>query len=98
MNVVKVIFGAALVLQVRSDSLWDGETPEFWARCKECTSSRKVFCFTTGTCLDLDIDAPADLMWRSCMNPLLIPESCRTKGIHPPGTPREVMEKWQPEL
>ena len=23
------------------------------------------------------------------MNPLLIPDSCRTKGIHPPGTSRE---------
>ena len=48
--------------------------------------------------LDLDIDAPSDVMWNACMNPLLIPDSCRTKGIHPPGTPREVMENWDRDL
>ncbi|CAK0816478.1 unnamed protein product [Prorocentrum cordatum] len=87
-----------LVAGVRSDSLWDGETPEFWNLCRACTSSRRVFCFTTGECLDLDIDAPSDVLWGACMNPLLIPDSCRTKGIHPPGTPREVMENWDRDL
>uniref|UniRef100_A0A7S2ICS9 Uncharacterized protein n=1 Tax=Alexandrium andersonii TaxID=327968 RepID=A0A7S2ICS9_9DINO len=81
-----------------SDSLWDGETKEFWDKCKACTSNHRVFCFTTGECLDLDIDAPSDVLWNACMNPLLVPESCRTKGIHPPGTPREVMENWDRDL
>merc|ERR1719359_344311 len=89
---------ACLLTVVRGDSLWDGETKEFWDRCKACTSNRQVFCFTTGECLDLDIDAPSNIMWERCMNPLLIPESCRTKGIHPPGTPREVMENWDRDL
>merc|ERR1712187_139971 len=80
------------------ESLWDGETKEFWDKCKACTSNRHVFCFTTGECLDLDIDAPSDVMWSACMTPLLIPDSCRTKGIHPPGTPREVMENWDRDL
>ncbi|CAK9071566.1 unnamed protein product [Durusdinium trenchii] len=72
-----------------AESLWDGETQDFWELCKSCTSNRRVFCFTTGTCLDLDIDAPSEALWSACMNPLLIPDSCRTKGIHPPGTSRE---------
>jgi len=84
----------ALAGLASADSLWDGESPEFWQLCKECTSSRRVFCFTTGTCLDLDIDAPSQALWGACMNPLLVPQSCKTKGIHPPGTPREVMENW----
>eukprot|EP00434_Breviolum_minutum_P041843 symbB.v1.2.037226.t1/scaffold5438.1/size27190/3 len=58
----------------------------------------EVFCFTTGTCLDLDIDAPPEVLWNACMNPLLIPDSCRTKGIHPPGTSREEMETWDRDL
>merc|ERR1711904_246631 len=87
---LRVVVGmSALLGAVLGDSLWDGETKEFWDRCKACTSSRHVFCFTTGECLDLDIDAPSDVLWNACMNPLLIPDSCRTKGIHPPGTPRE---------
>eukprot|EP00437_Effrenium_voratum_P046568 CAMPEP_0181536108 /NCGR_PEP_ID=MMETSP1110-20121109/74631_1 /TAXON_ID=174948 /ORGANISM="Symbiodinium sp., Strain CCMP421" /LENGTH=77 /DNA_ID=CAMNT_0023667569 /DNA_START=20 /DNA_END=250 /DNA_ORIENTATION=+ len=61
---------------VLADSLWDGETREFWDLCKSCTSSRRVFCFTTGQCLDLDIDASSDVLWNACMNPLLIPDSC----------------------
>mmetsp|Transcript_10319 Transcript_10319/g.29921 ORF Transcript_10319/g.29921 Transcript_10319/m.29921 type:complete len:115 (-) Transcript_10319:61-405(-) len=88
----------ALGATVRGDSLWDGETKEFWDRCKACTSGHRVFCFTTGECLDLDIDAPSEVMWAACMNPLLIPDSCRTKGIHPPGTPPEVMAQWDRDL
>ncbi|CAK9071564.1 unnamed protein product [Durusdinium trenchii] len=81
-----------------AESLWDGETQDFWELCKSCTSNRRVFCFTTGTCLDLDIDAPSEALWSACMNPLLIPDSCRTKGIHPPGTSREEMERWDRDL
>eukprot|EP00933_Yihiella_yeosuensis_P055428 TRINITY_DN54212_c0_g1_i1.p2 TRINITY_DN54212_c0_g1~~TRINITY_DN54212_c0_g1_i1.p2 ORF type:complete len:107 (-),score=18.18 TRINITY_DN54212_c0_g1_i1:36-356(-) len=83
---------------VDAESLWDGETKEFWDLCKECTNSGNVFCFTTGKCLDLTIDAPSDVLWDACMNPLLIPDSCRTKGIHPPGTSREEMENWDRDL
>ncbi|CAE7242814.1 unnamed protein product [Symbiodinium sp. CCMP2592] len=86
------------VVRTVADSLWDGETKEFWDLCKSCTSRRQVFCFTTGLCLDLDIDAPSEVMWNACMNPLLVPESCRTKGIHPPGTSREEMESWDRDL
>mmetsp|Transcript_25178 Transcript_25178/g.60971 ORF Transcript_25178/g.60971 Transcript_25178/m.60971 type:complete len:83 (-) Transcript_25178:37-285(-) len=57
---------------------------EFWNRCKACTTAGRVFCYTTGECLDLSIDAPSEALWGACMNPLLIPDSCRTKGIHPP--------------
>merc|ERR1740130_67126 len=100
MGVRRLPLAVALGLHpAASDSLWEGETPEFWDRCKACTSNRRVFCFTTGECLeDLDIDAPSHIMWDRCMNPLLIPESCRTKGIHPPGTPKEVMENWDRDL
>ncbi|CAE8600776.1 unnamed protein product [Polarella glacialis] len=83
---------------VGADSLWDGETKEFWDLCKACTGSERVFCFTTGECLDLHIDTPSEALWKACMNPLLIPDSCRTKGIHPPGTPKEEMENWDRDL
>mmetsp|Transcript_79203 Transcript_79203/g.153168 ORF Transcript_79203/g.153168 Transcript_79203/m.153168 type:complete len:149 (+) Transcript_79203:64-510(+) len=95
---VTLLLGLFCLPLAIGDSLWDGETPEFWEKCKGCTSARRVFCFTTGECLDLSIDAPSEVLWKACMNPLLIPESCRTKGIHPPGTPREVMENWDREL
>jgi len=36
-------------------------------------------------CLDdLHIDTPTKQIWAACMNPLMIPQSCRTKGVHPP--------------
>eukprot|EP00929_Paragymnodinium_shiwhaense_P076653 TRINITY_DN39444_c0_g1_i1.p1 TRINITY_DN39444_c0_g1~~TRINITY_DN39444_c0_g1_i1.p1 ORF type:complete len:129 (+),score=7.48 TRINITY_DN39444_c0_g1_i1:55-387(+) len=97
------LLGACVSMQtihlISADSLWDGETKEFWDKCKACTGNQRVFCFTTGECLeDLHIDAPSDVLWSRCMNPLLIPDSCRTKGIHPPGTPREVMENWDRDL
>ena len=72
---------------------------DFWDVCRECTSKKRVFCYTTGQCLKLHVDTPTSQIWGLCMNPLLIPDSCRSKGVHPPGTPehREFQKQLEDE-
>ena len=33
---------------------------------------------------DMQIDMPTLKIFARCPNPLMAPESCRTKGVHPP--------------
>ena len=44
---------------------------------------------------DMHVDTPTPEIWDQCMNPLLHPASCRTKGIYPPGSPQA--ETWRRE-
>ena len=78
------------------------ESVQFWNECKECVNGQKIFCFTNGKCLDdLSIDAPSDSIWPRCPNPLMIEDSCRTKGVHPPGTPEaelDLLTRNHPEI
>ncbi|CAD7943749.1 unnamed protein product [Amoebophrya sp. A25] len=60
-------------------------TAEEWEVCKQCTRRERVFCYTTMECMEnLHIDTKTTRIFSKCPNPLLIPESCRTKGVHPP--------------
>jgi len=67
-----------------------------WEKCKRCTREERVFCYTTFECLpDLHIDTPTTKIFSKCPNPLMVPESCRTKGVHPPNA--EQKEQYRAE-
>ncbi|CAD7924749.1 unnamed protein product [Amoebophrya sp. A120] len=56
-----------------------------WDACKQCTRNERIFCYTTMRCMNnLHIDMSTTKIFAKCPNPLMVPESCRSKGIYPP--------------